>query len=67
MKGFRKLLNQIRLAWISLISKIKSFFSSTSLENDHIEETVERNKNEINLEDEQEVWYDALTELDEEE
>lgn len=66
MKGFRKLLNQVRLAWISLISKIKNFFSSnkhTSLENDHTKTTSIENRkgNEIDSEDE-EVFYDALDE-----
>ncbi|WP_349968299.1 hypothetical protein [Wolbachia endosymbiont of Armadillidium arcangelii] len=79
MKGFRLLINQIRLSWISLILKIKSFFqihnthhkTTASNGNDHtrkisVENKIETKGNEIDLED---IWYDALEEqeLDREE
>lgn len=82
MKSFKWLLNQVRLSWISLISKVKSFFqtndthhqTTASNGNDHtkkisIENKIETKGNEIDLEDEQDVFEDALTgeELDEEE
>ncbi|AZU37771.1 hypothetical protein BBB02_04625 [Wolbachia endosymbiont of Bemisia tabaci] len=82
MKSFKWLLNQVRLSWISLISKVKSFFqtndthhqTTASNGNDHtrkisVENTIEAKGNEIDLEDEQDVFEDALTgeELDEEE
>lgn len=81
MKSFRWLLNQFRLAWISLISKIKSLFQSNkhtssnngqnaSNGNDHdgntrktnVENKIKTQDNEIDAEDEQDVWYDALEE-----
>ncbi|OJH31628.1 MAG: hypothetical protein ABOJ95_000701 [Wolbachia endosymbiont of Armadillidium vulgare] len=79
MKGFRLLINQIRLSWISLILKIKSFFqihnthhqTTASNGNDHtkkisIENKIEAQDNETDLED---IWYDDLEEqeLDREE
>ncbi|WP_264720118.1 hypothetical protein [Wolbachia endosymbiont (group B) of Eucosma cana] len=82
MKSFKWLLNQVRLSWISLISKVKRFFqtndthhqTTASNGNDHtkkisIENKIETKGNEIDLEDEQDVFEDALTgeELDEEE
>lgn len=82
MKSFKWLLNQVRLSWISLISKVKSFFQTNDTHhqttarngNDHtkkisIENKIETKGNEIDLEDEQDVFEDALTgeELDEEE
>ncbi|WP_264336761.1 MULTISPECIES: hypothetical protein [unclassified Wolbachia] len=82
MKSFKWLLNQVRLSWISLISKVKSFFqtndthhqTTASNGNEHtkkisIENKIETKGNEIDLEDEQDVFEDALTgeELDEEE
>lgn len=82
MKSFKWLLNQVRLSWISLISKVKSFFqtndthhqTTASNGNDHtkknkLENKIETKGNEIDLEDEQDVFEDALTEeeLDEEE
>lgn len=86
MKSFGDLLNQAILAWISLISKIKSLFQSNkhtssnngqsaSNGNDHdgntrktnVENKIETQDNEIDAEDEQEVFCDALTEQDEEE
>lgn len=82
MKSFRWLLNQVRLSWISLISKVKSFFqtndthhhTTASNGNGHtkkisIENKIETKGNEIDLEDEQDVFEDALTgeEPDEEE
>ncbi|WP_241653831.1 hypothetical protein [Wolbachia endosymbiont of Nilaparvata lugens] len=82
MKSFKWLLNQVRLSWISLISKVKSFFqtndthhqTTASNGNDHtrkisVENTIEAKGDEIDLEDEQDVFEDALTgeELDEEE
>lgn len=82
MKSFKWLLNQVRFSWISLISKVKSFFqtndthhqTTASNGNDHtkkisIENKIETKGNEIDLEDEQDVFEDALTgeEPDEEE
>ncbi|WP_341815792.1 MULTISPECIES: hypothetical protein [unclassified Wolbachia] len=79
MKSFKWLLNQVRLSWISLISKVKSFFQTNDTHhqttarngNDHtkkisIENKIETKGNEIDLED---VFEDALTgeELDEKE
>lgn len=82
MRSFKSLINQVRLSWISLISKIKSFFQTNDTHhqatarngNDHtrkisIENKIETKGNEIDLEDEQDFFEDALTreELDEEE
>lgn len=82
MKSFKWLLNQVRLSWISLILKVKSFFQTNDIHhhttasngNDHtkkisIENKIETKGNETDLEDEQNVFEDALTgeELDEEE
>ncbi|WP_265036193.1 hypothetical protein [Wolbachia endosymbiont (group A) of Anomoia purmunda] len=81
MKSFGDLLNQGRLAWISLISKIKSLFqsnkhtSSNNVQNasngndrdgntrkTNVENKIKTQDNEIDAEDEQDVWYDALEE-----
>ncbi|WP_407512721.1 hypothetical protein [Wolbachia endosymbiont of Trichogramma kaykai] len=82
MKSFKWLLNQVRLSWNRLISRVKSFFKindahrqiTASNGNNHtkkisIENKIETKGNEIDLEDEQDVFEDALTgeELDEEE
>ncbi|BDG75744.1 MULTISPECIES: hypothetical protein [Wolbachia] len=69
MKSFKWLLNQVRLSWISLISKVKSFFqtndthhqTTASNGNDHtrkisVENTIEEKVNE------EDVWYDSLKE-----
>ncbi|WP_264704281.1 hypothetical protein [Wolbachia endosymbiont (group B) of Apotomis betuletana] len=69
MKSFKLLLNQVRLSWISLISKVKSFFqtndthyqTTASNGNDHtrkisVENTIEAKVNE------EDVWYDSLKE-----
>ncbi|MFV1011249.1 hypothetical protein JR053_03135 [Wolbachia endosymbiont of Nasonia vitripennis] len=69
MKSFKWLLNQVRLSWISLISKVKSFFqtndthyqTTASNGNDHtrkisVENTIEAKVNE------EDVWYDSLKE-----
>ncbi|WP_353281158.1 hypothetical protein [Wolbachia endosymbiont (group B) of Horisme vitalbata] len=69
MKSFKWLLNQVRLSWISLISKVKSFFqtndthyqTTASNGNDHtrkisVENTIEAKINE------EDVWYDSLKE-----
>ncbi|WP_395461103.1 hypothetical protein [Wolbachia endosymbiont (group B) of Ablattaria laevigata] len=69
MKSFKWLLNQVRLSWISLISKVKSFFqtndthyqTTASNGNDHtrkisVENTIEAKINEEG------VWYDSLKE-----
>ncbi|TNK94521.1 hypothetical protein OUY_01115 [Wolbachia endosymbiont of Leptopilina clavipes] len=69
MKSFKWLLNQVRFSWISLISKVKSFFqtndthyqTTASNGNDHtrkisVENTIEAKVNE------EDVWYDSLKE-----
>lgn len=68
IKGFKDLFNKIRLIWISLIFKIKNFFSDNTDKSSNTSSNKQNeNGDEIDSEGEQEVWYDALEELTEQE
>lgn len=78
MIKIKDLLDKVRLVWISLISNIKSFFLGShhkssadeqyANSNNYGDSNIEETHGENTLESEQEeVWYDALEELEESE